>query len=280
MRAASSDRLQLTSELHHALERAELRSRYQPMVDLATGEVVASEALLRWQHPDQGMLPPAAFLDLADDVGLIGDFDSWMLASGCAATAKWNRLAGPGRHVGVWVNLSARSLADSRLPTVVAEAVARSRIDPGLLTLEITEGMLMRNAPATARTLAALRDRGVQLAVDDFGTGYSSLAYLQQFPVHALKVDRSFVGRLDQDPSEAEASTTIVQAIVSLAAGLGLRTVAEGIETPEQLAAVTALGCDLGQGYFLGRPTTTGNITLAARSGVVLPSAYSLSLDL
>jgi diguanylate cyclase (GGDEF)-like protein/PAS domain S-box-containing protein len=280
-RAASSDRLQLTSELHHALERAELRSRYQPMVDLGSGEVVAAEALLRWQHPGQGLLPPGAFLDLADDVGLIGDFDAWMLGTACPDTAKWGRLAGVGRRrIGVWVNLSARSLADPRLPTVVAHAVTRSGIDPGLLTLEITEGVLMRNAPATARTLAALRDLGVQLAVDDFGTGYSSLAYLQQFPVHALKVDRSFVGRLDQAPGEAEASRTIIQAIVSLAAGLGLRTVAEGIETPEQLAAVTELGCDLGQGFFLGRPTTTGNITLAARSGVVLPSAYSLSVDL
>lgn len=132
----------------------------------------------------------------------------------------------------------------------------------------------MQNAAATVRTLAQLRDLGVRLAVDDFGTGFSSLAYPQQFPVHALKVDRSFVARLDQG-DEAEGSAAIIRAIASLAAGLDLLTVAEGIETPEQLAAATALGCDLGQGFFLGRPTDPQNIPLAVPDGVVLPSAFT-----
>lgn len=271
-RAMSTDRLQLTSDLHRVLDRAELRAAYQPLVALETGGIIGAEALMRWQHPERGTLAPGAFLGLADDVGLIGDFDAWMLVTACADAAGWARQI--GRSIGVWVNLSGRSLADRRLVDTVGQALERAQLAPGLLTLEITEGTLMQNAAATVRTLAQLRDLGVRLAVDDFGTGFSSLAYLQQFPVHALKVDRSFVARLDQG-DEAEGSAAIIRAIASLAAGLDLLTVAEGIETPEQLAAATALGCDLGQGFFLGRPTDPQNIPLAVPDGVVLPSAFT-----
>jgi diguanylate cyclase (GGDEF)-like protein len=263
-RARLSDRLQLISQMHRALERGELRACYQPLVDLTSGEVTAAEALLRWQHPDRGVLLPGALLPLAEEVGAVVEFDAWMLHTACRDTAAWARSL--GRSVGVWVNLSGRSLADPALPDTVTHALARSRLDPHLLTLEITEGALMRDAAATVRTLAALRGLGVQLAVDDFGTGYSSLAYLQQFPVHTLKVDRSFVAQLDTghpDTADTAGSTAIVRAIVSLAAALELRTVAEGIETPGQLAAATALGCTLGQGFYHGRPAPREDIPRA-----------------
>jgi diguanylate cyclase (GGDEF)-like protein/PAS domain S-box-containing protein len=271
--AVTSDRLQLSSDLHHVHDRAQLRALYQPLVDLRTGEVRGAEALLRWQHAERGLLAPASFLDIADDIGLTASFDSWMLRAACDDAMQWGREL--GRPVAVSVNLSARSLADRRLPERVAAALEQSRLEPGLLTLEITEGALMQNAAATVRMLTALRELGVQLAVDDFGTGYSSLAYLQQFPVQALKVDRSFVARLDEETQDSAGSAAIVRAVVSLAAGLGLRTVAEGIETPGQLAAVIELGCDLGQGYFLGRPAPAANIPFVVPDGVVLPGAYA-----
>ncbi|HYO41005.1 MAG TPA: EAL domain-containing protein, partial [Nocardioidaceae bacterium] len=257
-RASTSDRLELGSDLHHALERQEMRACYQPLVDLRSGAVVAAEALMRWEHPRRGVLSPAAFLDVATDLGLTGDLDAWIRLESCQRAAEWTRLL--GQPVGVWVNLSNQSLADRRLPHIVASALEATGLDPALLTLEITEGGLMSDAPATERALTILRGLGVRLAVDDFGTGYSSLSYLQRFPVHSLKVDRSFVERLDKEPAVAADSAAIITAIVNLAAALDLQTVAEGIETPEQLAAVTALGCDVGQGYFLGRPTPQENI--------------------
>jgi len=254
VRADVSERLQLTTELHWALQRNEFRACYQPLVDLRSGDVIAVEALVRWQHPQRGQLSPGAFLSVAEDVGAIIDLDYWMMRTAFTNAAEL------ARPLGTWVNLSGRSLADAALPGAVADALARSGIDPGEVTLEITEGALMRDAAATVTTLCALRDLGVKLAVDDFGTGYSSLSYLQQFPVHALKIDISFVSKLDLPPAEAHGSVAIVRAIVSLATSLGLKTVAEGIETAEQLSAVTALGCDLGQGYFLGRPGTSDAI--------------------
>ncbi len=251
--AGMDDRLQLSSELHRSLERNELRAWYQPLEDLHTGEVLAFEALVRWQHPVRGLLAPAAFLDVAETVGMIVDLDQWMLRTACRETAERGRRL--DRPVGVWVNLSGRTLADARLPEAVGTALAGSGLDPGLLTLEITEGALMSDAAATVSTLATLRGLGVQLAIDDFGTGYSSLAYLQRFPVQALKVDGVFVAGLDR--AAHDESAAIVRAIVSLSTALDLRTVAEGIETASQHAAVTGLGCGLGQGFFLGRPAPT-----------------------
>ena len=264
----SGDRLQLISDLHRALERDELRACYQPLVDLRTGQIMAAEALLRWAHPSRGVLGPGDFLSVVDDLGLVVQFDAWMLHAACRDAALWGRRL--QRPLDVWVNLSGRSRADTMLVDTVASALERSGLHPRLLTLEITEGVLMENAEATARTLTALHDVGVQMAVDDFGTGYSSLAYLQRFPVHTLKVDRSFVDRLDEITGEGDADAAIVRAMVSLARALGLRVVAEGIETPTQLAAVTALGCEFGQGFFLGRPAARDDIVGAVTTGVLL----------
>jgi diguanylate cyclase (GGDEF)-like protein len=264
-----ADRLELTGDLHHAVSRGELRAAFQPIVDLATGELTAAEALLRWRHPRHGLLQPAAFLGVAGDVGLLQDFDAWIMANACTEAAGW--AARLGRPVGIYVNLSRRSLADPGLARTVESALTGAGLDARLLTLEITEDALMQDAESTVRTLRGLRDLGVQLTIDDFGTGYSSLAYLQQFPVHSLKVDRSFVSRLDQDGQAGSDSAAIVQAIVQLADGLGLRSVAEGIETPAQLTLVTDLGCDLGQGYLLGRPEPTAVLLREAGKGLLTP---------
>jgi diguanylate cyclase (GGDEF)-like protein/PAS domain S-box-containing protein len=270
-RAMTSNRLQVGWDLQRALPNNQMRAVYQPVIDLHTGGVVAAEALVRWQHPERGLLAPAAFLDIAAELGSITDLDAWMLVNACLEAADWGRQGfGP---VGVCVNISSRSLVDGRLLERVGKALEVSHLDPRLLTLELAESSLMQDAPAAGRTLTDLRALGVQMSVDDFGTGYSSLRYLQQFPVHFLKVDCSFVAGLDDSGSVAADSAGIIQAIVNLAVALDLQTVAEGVETPGQLAGVTALGCDLGQGFFLGRPAPRQDITAALREGVVLTPA-------
>ena len=269
-RADMTDRAALGNDLQRVLERDELQVHYQPLVDLRTGEVVGTEALLRWDHPVRGRLAPGAFLGLAVELRLLGDIDAWVLRTACGQAAQWRREL--GRPVAVWVNLSGQSLADPRLPGRVADALRGADLAPELLTLEITEDAVMQDAARTVHLLQDLRRLGVQLAVDDFGTGYSSLSYLQQFPVQALKIDRSFVGRLDDGRMDEEGgSRTITRAVVNLASGLRLRTVAEGVETAGQLAAALDLGCDLGQGWFLGRPAAPADVAVALRDGVLLP---------
>ncbi len=270
-RAEMSDRAQLGNDLQRVLERDELLTHYQPLVDLRTGDVVGTEALVRWDHPVRGRLAPGAFLGLAAELRLLGDLDAWVLRTACGQTAQWAREL--GRPVGVWVNLSSQSLGDPRLPGRVADALQGSQLPPQLLTLEITEDAVMQDAARTVHLLHDLRRLGVQLAVDDFGTGYSSLSYLQQFPVQALKIDRSFVGRLDDGRMDRDGgSRTITRAVVNLASGLRLRTVAEGVETAGQLAAAAELGCDLGQGWFLGRPAPAALAVVPLRDGVLLPA--------
>ncbi len=197
-----------------------------------------------------------------------------MLRTACGQTAQRGRKL--GRPVAVWVDLSSQSPADARLPVRVADALRASGLRPQLLTLEITKDAVMQDAARTVHLLEDLRTLGVQLAVDDFGTGYSSLSYLQQFPVQALKIDRSFVGRLDDGRMEEDGgSRTITRAVVNLASGLRLRTVAEGIETAGQGCAAADLGCDLGQGWFLGRPAPPADAVVALRDGVLLPQRTS-----
>jgi len=260
-------RLQLIGELHRAVERGELRAAYQPLFDLRTREVVAAEALLGWQHPIDGLLAPATFQAVAEEVGVLADFDAWIMRTACQDTVVWQRQL--GRPVAASVNLSSRSMQDPLLPERVAGVLEESKRDPGSLTLEITEGALMRDAAATVVMLTALRELGVQLAVDHFGTGYSSLPHLQRFPVDALKVDASFVAHLDTVGPEAVGNAAIVAAIVGVAKALGLRIIAEGIATSGQLSAVTALGCDVGQGSFLGRPVPGEDMCSALPHGAL-----------
>ncbi|WP_165865536.1 putative bifunctional diguanylate cyclase/phosphodiesterase [Vallicoccus soli] len=265
MRARALERMQLQTALHRAIPRGELRVHYQPLVDLASGQVRAVEALVRWAHPDGQLLGPGAFLPAAEEAGLLADLDAWVLAEACRQAAAWGRDLGDAGPA-VWVNVSGRLLADSRLVDVVARTLEGSGLAPDRLGLELTEGVLMRDIPTTAEALERLRALGVRLVVDDFGTGYSSLAYLRRFPVDAVKVDRSFVVGLDTDPD----NQAIVRAVADLAAALGLEAVVEGLETASELQAVADLDFRIGQGYFLGRPVPPERVLVAITGGVDL----------
>ncbi|HLI74785.1 MAG TPA: EAL domain-containing protein [Acidimicrobiales bacterium] len=242
----------LLNELHGALTENEFRLCYQPIIELDSGAVVATEALIRWEHPTRGLLGPDQFVPMAEETGLIVPVGGWALRTACQQAAAWNRRAAElGRqHLDVHVNVSPRQLGSSGCIESVARAVDEAGITPGMLCLEITEGTLMRNERAAAETLQALHRLGVKISVDDFGTGYSSLSYLKHFPIDSLKVDRTFVDGLGEDPEDS----AIVSAVVALAHSLGLTAVAEGVETDIALEELRLLGCDLGQGYLFGAP--------------------------
>jgi predicted signal transduction protein with EAL and GGDEF domain len=244
MHVALIDRLELERDLRYAVERGEIALVYQPIVDMATGEVSGAEALARWYHPVRGLIPPARFVPLAEETGLIGSLGRWVIMEACRQAAQWSDTAS------IAVNVSGRQLEDHGYIFDVADALERSGIAPERLVLEITESVLMRDPQAALERLGALRILGVRIAVDDFGTGYSSLAYLQRFPVNVLKIDKAFVTGVD----EGEGGAALVRAIVALGRSLGLGTVAEGVETAEQARALRALGCHYGQGYLFSRP--------------------------
>ncbi|HEX2039798.1 MAG TPA: EAL domain-containing protein [Acidimicrobiales bacterium] len=250
MRTRMLDRLETEHALRVAIQQGALVLHYQPTVCLTTGRVLSFEALVRWQHPERGLVPPSEFVPLAEDTGLIVPLGRWALRTACEQLAAWRTARPELDHLQVSVNLSARQFADPHLVALVSEALAASALPPDRLWLEITESALMEEAEATVDTLRALRALGVRISIDDFGTGYSSLSYLKRFPVDVLKIDRSFVDGLGVDPEDQ----AIVTAIVSLARALGLGVVAEGVETAEQLDEVRRLGCNSVQGYYLGRP--------------------------
>ncbi|MFZ4518041.1 MAG: putative bifunctional diguanylate cyclase/phosphodiesterase [Microthrixaceae bacterium] len=246
----------LVGELHQVLRHAgegdagELVVHFQPMVALDTGLTAGAEALVRWRHPERGLMAPADFLDLADGAGLMVELGEWVLRSACATAATWTP-AQPGRpRPWVSVNVAAQQLAGGDFVALVAEVLAQTGLPAGDLWLEITESALMADTRAATRTLTALRGLGVHLSIDDFGTGYSSLTYLRRFPVQALKIDRSFVDGI----GVADEDSAIVRALCDLGDQLGLRVVAEGIETPLQMELLRAWGCDTGQGFLFGRP--------------------------
>ena len=247
MRDQSTERLILENALRRAPERGELRALYQPIVRLADGSMVAAEALVRWEHPERGLLTAAQFVPLAEETGIIVPVGGWVLDEACREAARWT---GNGKAPAVSVNLSAHQLNRTDLVEAVGRALKESGLDPDRLWLEITESALMEDADAAVAALERLRGLGVHLCVDDFGTGYSSLAYLRRFPVDALKVDRSFVAGLGKDPEDS----AIVEAVVSMAHSLRLSVVAEGVETDEQLARLRELGCELAQGFYFAAP--------------------------
>jgi diguanylate cyclase (GGDEF)-like protein/PAS domain S-box-containing protein len=238
------------SDFHHALERHEFRLHYQPIIDLETGRVSGFEALVRWQHPVRGLLPPSDFIGLAEDTGLIVPLGAWVLETACNQAVTWQRAQFEGLPLTMSVNLAPRQLAEASLPNELGRILRRTGIDPGTVWLELTESALMHDAETSIAALQALRAHGVHLAIDDFGTGYSSLGHLKRFPVEILKVDQTFIDGLGRDAED----TTIVRAVVGLAHSLGLGAVAEGLETPLQLAELRTMGCDYAQGYFFGKP--------------------------
>ncbi len=257
MSAWASARLRLEASLRRAVERGELRVYYQPEVELRTGRMVGVEALVRWQHPERGLISPAEFVSLAEDTGLIVPIGRWVLEEACRQGRQWLacRRRGASRFL-ISVNLSARQFAQPDLVEQVRQALQHSGLRAAHLRLEITESAVMADAEPAARTLRALKELGVTLAIDDFGTGYSSLSYLRRFPVDTLKIDRSFVAGLGKDKH----ATVIVSAVVALAHTLDLAVTAEGVETTEQLARLRAVGCDRAQGFYFSPPVPASAI--------------------
>ena len=260
-RAASVAALQTSSELRRGLERGEVVPYFQPIVDLAGGQVVGFEVLARWLHPERGLLVPGQFLPMAEESGLIVDLGARILRDSLAQLAHWRAVGLQFASCSLSINVATQQLIDGRFLDVVHDALGESGIDADSLWLEITETALMADTNAAGRALRDLRGLGLHLSVDDFGTGYSSLTYLKRFPVEAIKVDRSFVTGLGLEADD----TSIVEAVVRLGHSLGLSVVAEGVETPLQLNRLRELGCDKGQGYLFGRPRPAG-ITAAERA--------------
>ncbi|KQY11760.1 response regulator receiver protein [Massilia sp. Root133] len=241
--------------LRRALQNDELYLLYQPQLDVRSNEIVGVEALVRWRHAERGVVSPNEFIPLAEETGLIVPIGEWVLRTACNQARHWQKLG--RRPVRIAVNLSAKQFKDENLSQIVLSALHDTGLDPRLLELELTEGTLMDDAKATLATLEQLRGIGVYLSIDDFGTGYSSMNYLKRFDVRALKIDRSFISGLPQDSENA----AITRAIIAMAHGLKMIVVAEGVETGEQLVLLEEYGCDLVQGFYLGRPAPPEAVT-------------------
>jgi diguanylate cyclase (GGDEF)-like protein len=248
MNATSLKRLSLETSLRHAIDNQEFVTFYQPIVNLSSGEVEALEALVRWQHPELGLLAPIEFLDLAESTGLIVEISESVMHAACRQTLQWQKQG--RKNLRIAVNISARHFRQKNFIDRLMHIVAESQLDPRSLELELTESSIMENPEAAAESLREIRALGIAIAIDDFGTGYSSMSYLKQFSVDTLKVDRSFVSCVAEDLHNA----AMVRAMVTLAHDLNLRVVAEGIETEAELAFLKYLHCDEGQGYFFSKP--------------------------
>ena len=248
MNAQAVERLALENSLRRAIENDGFITYYQPVVDLGSEEIIGLEALVRWQHPDLGVLPPAKFIGLAEDTGLIVDIGDLVLRTACARTRKWQE-EGLGR-LRIAVNVSPRQFQQRNFLDQVVQVLDETRLDPTCLELELTETSIMENAESAVKLLTEIRKLGVKIAIDDFGTGYSSLSYLKRLPIDTVKLDRSFVTGATTDPDDA----ALVMAIITLAHNLRLTVIAEGVETTEQLSFLRLLRCDEAQGYLFGKP--------------------------
>jgi diguanylate cyclase (GGDEF)-like protein len=238
-------RVRLGIELYGAIEKQEFELHWQPTLNIGTGRTVGMEALVRWQHPERGLLLPAEFINIAEDTGLIVPLGKWVLDDACQQGSKWQP-TDVGRQLTISVNVSPRQMLDGHLCEDVKNALAASGLRPTALVLEITERTLMVNSPLVRQQLEELKEMGIRLAIDDFGTGYSSLAYLRSFPIDIVKIDQSFVAALDED----EQAVALVRSIISIAEALGLDTIAEGVETATQFETLRRLGCQVAQGHY------------------------------
>jgi EAL domain-containing protein (putative c-di-GMP-specific phosphodiesterase class I) len=255
----SLERLELEEDLRRAIEREEFRVHYQPQVRISTGETVGLEALVRWEHPERGLLLPSEFIRLAEETGMIVPLGRWVLVEACRQARIFRERIQPNVPLTMSVNLSARQF---RHPELVEE-VSETGMNPRDLALEITESVIMENRSGAANIPQALKDLGVTLVMDDFGTGYSSITNLKSFPVDCLKIDRSMVARVDEVPE----NQAVVSATRVLAQGLGLEVVAEGVETAGELAKLRLLGCDRAQGYYWQRPCSAEDIEQLLTAG-------------
>ena len=250
MHARAVTLLQLETDLRYAIDRGELCAYYQPIIDLDSLHLIGFEALIRWNHPRRGLVPPAEFIPVSEETGLIVPITLWMLRNTCQQMVEWQNLSPINKSLMISVNLSGKHFAHRDLVSQVKQIIDDTKIDPGCLKLEITESAVMENAELVIMMLKQLKELGVQLSIDDFGTGYSSLSYLHRFPIDTLKVDRSFVSTMENGTENGE----IVRTIVALAKTLGMNVIAEGIETIHQIHQLRILGCEYGQGYLFSRP--------------------------
>jgi EAL domain-containing protein (putative c-di-GMP-specific phosphodiesterase class I) len=244
----SIERLALETNLRRALERNELKLQYQAQVSAQTGEITGAEALLRWWSQDLGAVPPARFIPLAEDTGLIIPIGNWVLATACAQNVAWQQAGLP--PIRMAVNISPRQFKDHNLTRDIAAALEQSGMAPELLELEITEGVIMHDVHQAVRQLHAIKEMGVRLAIDDFGTGYSSLAQLKRLPIDTLKVDRSFIREIPRDLED----NTITEAVIAMGKTLGVTVVAEGVETAEQRNFLSSRACNELQGFLFSKP--------------------------
>ena len=266
MNVQAVERQSIEEGLRRALERQEFVLHYQPKVNLRTGAITGAEALIRWTHPTRGSVPPAQFIPVAEDCGLIAPIGAWVLREACTQARTWVNAGLPATTMAV--NVSVMEFRDQNFLKRLFAVLDETGLDPKSLELELTESVLMKHAGATASILRTLREKGVQVAIDDFGTGYSSLSYLRKFPVDALKIDRSFVRQI----SDAGDDTTIVTAVIGMARSLKLRVVAEGVETAEELAFLRAHQCDEAQGHYFSRPVLPRQFARLLRTGIPEPA--------
>ena len=259
MTAASVERLALETGLREALERGEFLLHYQPQVDLKSGRITGVEALVRWRHPERGLVPPATFIPLAEETGLIVPIGVWVLHEACHQARAWQKEK--PEAIRVAINLSPQQFREPGLSETVRRILGETGLDPHLLDIELTESVLAGNSDSVAGVLGELEQLGIQISIDDFGTGYSSLSHLKRFPVDVLKIDQSFVRDCTTDPDDA----AIVQAIITMAHALGIQTIAEGVETKEQLEFLRRNGCDAMQGFYFSRPVPAEEITRMLR---------------
>jgi EAL domain-containing protein (putative c-di-GMP-specific phosphodiesterase class I) len=240
-------RLSLAGGMRQAIRSGQLVLHYQPKIDLHGGAVVAAEALMRWQHPEHGLLAPGSFIGLAERTGLIRGLTRWLLRAGLEQCAEWRTR---GLELGLSVNLSARNLLEDDLPDELESLLEKLQVEPSKLTLEITESAILQDPERAMGTLARLAELGVDVAIDDFGTGYSSLTHLRLFPVRELKIDKAFVINMTSNENDE----VIVRSTIDLAHNLGLKATAEGVENEQARDRLLAMGCDMAQGFFLARP--------------------------
>jgi diguanylate cyclase (GGDEF)-like protein len=266
MNARAVERQRIEVDLRRALNRQEFVLHYQPKLNLVTGAMTGAEALIRWMHPDRGLVPPMQFVPIAEDSGFIVPIGRWVLGEVCQQARTWIDAGLPPMPVSV--NISGLEFRDRDFLENVYDVLGTHRLEPRFLELELTESVLMQHAKSTASVLKALKEIGVQIAIDDFGTGYSSLSYLRQFPIDVLKIDRSFVHEITAHPDR----TPIVSAVISMGKGLNHRVIAEGVETRSQLAFLQASGCGEGQGYYFSQPVAADQFTKMLQTGLPMAS--------